>query len=230
MEHCTMNMLAVSGYSLPVGLFLGALAGSITHCIGMCGPFVLAQSSALPPSASHAWLRALLIPYHLGRLTTYTLLGVLAAMLIGYLPNYPSLHLIPPFLLMLASMMFLASAFADWQLPFGLCKAPQGLLRHVNALIPSHTIAGRYVLGVLLGFLPCGLVYAGIMAASATGNALDAALAMIGFALGTMPALMAMSLGSKFFLRYTRFTKPIARFLMLASSFWLFVLAVRSTL
>src|SRR5262249_36973850 len=96
-----MNLLPSSAWLLEVGvaacgstidhapllgsLFLAGLAGSITHCGGMCGPFVMAQvSQRLAVTAledTTAWTRvsgAALAPYHLGRLTTYSLLGAAA--------------------------------------------------------------------------------------------------------------------------------------------------------
>ena len=69
---------------LPLALFLAGLAGSLVHCIGMCGPFVLGQVIA---DSEHTtgdygeWQRlagAALLPYHFGRLTTYTALGFVA--------------------------------------------------------------------------------------------------------------------------------------------------------
>src|SRR5438552_2077647 len=69
---------------LPLSLFLAGLAGSLVHCVGMCGPFVLGQVIAdSERTRGHygEWQRlagAALAPYHLGRLTTYVALGTLA--------------------------------------------------------------------------------------------------------------------------------------------------------
>jgi hypothetical protein len=70
---------------LPLSLFLAGLAGSLVHCVGMCGPFVLTQVVADAGSSRQGsygeWRRlggASLAPYHLGRLTTYTALGAIA--------------------------------------------------------------------------------------------------------------------------------------------------------
>src|SRR6185369_15932837 len=70
---------------MATSLFLAGLAGSLVHCVGMCGPFVLGQVAA-DVEATRAgrygeWGRlagAALVPYHLGRLTTYTMLGAVA--------------------------------------------------------------------------------------------------------------------------------------------------------
>ena len=55
--------------------------------------------------------------------------------------------------------------------------------------------AARYGLGVVLGFLPCGLLYGALAAAGGTGSAIDGALAMAAFAVGTVPALVATGWG-----------------------------------
>jgi uncharacterized protein len=79
-----LHVLASMSPSLPLALLLAGLAGSLVHCVGMCGPFVLGQVVA---DSEHAqgkygeWQRlagAALLPYHFGRLTTYTALGAIA--------------------------------------------------------------------------------------------------------------------------------------------------------
>ena len=76
---------ALGGMGLPASLFAAGLAGSLVHCVGMCGPFVLGQvvgdverAARKPYGEWHRLAGAALMPYHLGRLTTYTLLGGLA--------------------------------------------------------------------------------------------------------------------------------------------------------
>ena len=81
-SHHVMAMPQATGSALYGALFLAGLVGSLTHCAGMCGPFVLTQVGAgletVPAAKMTEWTRlrgALLIPYHLGRFTTYVLLG-----------------------------------------------------------------------------------------------------------------------------------------------------------
>ena len=70
-----------------------------------------------------------------------------------------------------------------------------GLARLAGPLSSSHRPAARYALGVVLGFLPCGLLYGALAAAGGTASGRDGALAMAAFALGTVPALMAVGWG-----------------------------------
>jgi uncharacterized protein len=76
---------AVERGTLLTSLFVVGLLGSISHCVGMCGPFVLGQLvarlEATPVARLHEFRRltgAALAPYHLGRITTYGLLGSMA--------------------------------------------------------------------------------------------------------------------------------------------------------
>ncbi len=68
------------------------------------------------------------------------------------------------------------------------------LARLVAPLLRRQGGPSGYALGVALGLLPCGFLYAALLAASATGSALGGALAMAGFALGTVPALAVLGL------------------------------------
>src|SRR6185312_14724447 len=72
---------------LLAGLFLAGLAGSTVHCVPMCGGFVLGQvadrMARVPAARLCEWQRVgrgALLPYHLGRLTTYAGLGALAGL------------------------------------------------------------------------------------------------------------------------------------------------------
>jgi sulfite exporter TauE/SafE len=77
-----------------------------------------------------------------------------------------------------------------------------------------------------LGFMPCGLVFAAVMAVTATANPLLAAIAMAAFGLGTIPALLGISLGSSVFLRKRKnWLQPFSTAMMFANSFILFLIA-----
>jgi sulfite exporter TauE/SafE len=198
---------SVLSFGLPAGLFLLGLAGGITHCAGMCGPFVLAQTgrrlAATPLSAVTMLVRlqgAALLPYHLGRATTYILLGAAAAGLVGGVAPLTSGGLLPAVALGLAALAFLLLAAGQaWPRLAGrsiaTLAATAGGVRWQRLLAPlfARPIGiGGYLLGVALGFLPCGLVYAALLAAAAAGSALLAAAAMAAFAAGTVPALFAV--------------------------------------
>ncbi|MDY0870970.1 sulfite exporter TauE/SafE family protein [Dongia rigui] len=203
--HC----LVVAGDhgSIILAMFLAGLVGSLTHCAGMCGPLVAAQSlerlAAMPIEKSQAWHRltgGALIPYQLGRTTTYMMLGAILS-----LPVTASLDInwLAPILLWLAAAIFLLQGLqkldaipAGWGLSYG---ASFGFLQPMTQRLMQRPTGTRgYMLGILLGFLPCGLLYGALVAAAATGDPLAAAFAMLAFALGTFPLSWAIGYGSRF--------------------------------
>ncbi|MBE0533295.1 MAG: sulfite exporter TauE/SafE family protein [Rhodospirillales bacterium] len=186
-------------------LFIAGLAGGAGHCIAMCGPFVLAQSVArleAVPAADmrqfHRLAGAALVPYHLGRLTTYVVLGALAAALAGSLMTAAELKWLSAVLLALAAALFLGYGIRRLAslLP-GSSAGGEGwwsrhLGRRVRPLFERPVGVRGYGLGLALGFLPCGLLYGALTAAASSGTALGGAVAMGAFALGTVPALLVV--------------------------------------
>ncbi len=185
--------------SLVASLFLAGLAGSVSHCAGMCGPFVIGQVTADAAKIATGygeWRRAgaaLLLPYHAGRTTTYAALGAMAGASTSIFASTDSFAWISAVLLVCGAALMAAQAV-------GLATrvpAPQEkLLRRLAApLIVSRTPWARFALGIVLGFLPCGLIYGALGIAAGSGSALRGALAMAAFAAGTVPALIAIAWG-----------------------------------
>ncbi len=185
--------------SLLLGLFAAGVAGSVVHCGPMCGAFVLGQMSErmarLPPEQLCELRRignGMLLPYHLGRLTTYAGLGAASATALAQLPWFTRLSAM---LLMIAALLFLTHAIGR----IGrVDRAPRAWGRAIGLVtrrIPRGTLLGEYFFGVALGFLPCGLLYAAVATATASGNPFIGAAAMVAFGLGTAPILMLIGIG-----------------------------------
>jgi sulfite exporter TauE/SafE len=196
----SLHLIAGEPAGLPLALFLAGLAGSLVHCAGMCGPFVLSQVMADATSTDdksygewHRLAGAALVPYHLGRLTTYTLLGALAGAATMVVASTEFFGWLSAFLLVVAAGLLLAQAFG---LMRGAGSPSTGIVTRLAARLSASTSPfARYALGVILGFLPCGLVYAALAAAAGTASPLDGAFALSAFALGTMPALVLIGWG-----------------------------------
>jgi sulfite exporter TauE/SafE len=186
--------------SLIAALFLAGLAGSLVHCVGMCGPFVLGQVMAdverAPAPAYGEWRRlagAALAPYHLGRLTTYTAFGALAGSVTALFASTSVFGWLSGSLLVVAACLMIVQALG---LAIGGGSPLAGVLTRLAApLASARSTVARYGLGVVLGFLPCGLLYGALAAAGGTGSPIDGALAMAAFAAGTVPALVATGWG-----------------------------------
>lgn len=190
---------ALGGIGLPASLFVAGLAGSLVHCMGMCGPFVLGQVMAdveRGPKTYGEWHRlagAALVPYHLGRLTTYAALGALAGAATQIFASTLVFGWLSGGLLIVAACLMIVQALG---FAFGRNSPLAGVLTRLAApLSIARGDAARYCLGVVLGFLPCGLLYGALAAAGGTGSMVDGALAMTAFAVGTVPALVATGWG-----------------------------------
>lgn len=186
--------------ALPATLFVAGLAGGALHCAGMCGPFVLGQVMAGAEGADGRrygeWRRlggATLAPYHLGRATTYATMGAAAGGATALFASTTGFAWLSSLLLAAAASLLVAQAAG---LAFGRTTPwNAALLRLAAPLSRSHGAGARYGLGVLLGFLPCGLLYGGLAAAAGTASMVAGAAAMLAFALGTVPALVAVGWG-----------------------------------
>jgi uncharacterized protein len=197
LAHC--RAVAVDHGPLLLSMFLAGLIGSASHCAPMCGPFVLAQTGEAMArlQVGSGELRRLtgaaLLPYHTGRAVTYILLAVLLSLPLQLMSQLPQLHLIPAIALLLGALLFLVLAFRGLRgsLENGLFSAGVGtrLGRIARPLFAKPWGWHGIGLGMVLGFLPCGLLYAAIGAAAATSNPLAAAMSMAAFTLGTFPML-----------------------------------------
>ena len=146
-----------------------------------------------------------------GRLTTYAGLGALAGAGGAALGRLPWFGWLSGALLVLAALLFLRHALRrlapslgaalPWAVA-GTDRAPRGwirLIRGLSARVDRTRPAGGLLLGLTLGFLPCGFLYAALAAAAATGGSaaggpLTGAAAMLCFGLGTVPSLVAVGL------------------------------------
>jgi sulfite exporter TauE/SafE len=246
-SHHAMPAIGAGAGAYPAllaALFIAGLAGGVTHCAGMCGPFVLAQVAAglerTPAGGMSEWTRlrgAALAPYHLGRFTTYAALGAVTAFLVRNLTDIAPLRPIAALLLAVAAAAFLLQALGRGAQLLPSAVSARGvawLSRRLAVLAEpliarSHRPGPRYLLGVVLGFLPCGLLYGALAAAATAGSALHGALAMAVFTLGTVPALFAVGFAGEFLLkRARRATRAVAAGLMFVNAGTLAYLAYRA--
>lgn len=223
---------------LYAGLFIAGLVGGLTHCVAMCGPFVLAQDHTQDQGSDnniHVEKSSprLLLPYHIGRLTTYIILAVIFSGILNLAYLFlPIRSFIVAPLLMIAAVGFFVSAFQKLAQMFPWFPLVKMLLPYrwfssaIKGLARNGSYLKQYGLGVVLGFMPCGLVISALLAASSAPSMGQAALAMAAFGVGTMPALIALSIGGgvlkrKFPIAMGRITQAM----MVWSGLWLVALA-----
>jgi sulfite exporter TauE/SafE len=181
-------------------IFLVALLGSVGHCIGMCGGFVLAYTAAKVDaqwSKTHQMVAHLL--YSLGRVTSYMIIGAI----FGYLGQKVGFSLTAKGLLFIAVgilMVFIGLSLVG-KIKFlnsiESSIAQSSLFgRLFRAVIHSKSLPSFYWMGMLNGFIPCGLVYFFATAAIVAGSALKGAIVMAVFGVATIPAMMGVGIFS----------------------------------
>jgi len=172
---------------------------SSLHCSQMCGPIVLAYSLRSRNGASSSALGHL--AYNAGRILTYTLLGAIAGSLgatmsgLGHLAGIERAASIFAGSAMLLAGLIMSGRVRAQQL-IQLGAMPSWLSRASATLLRSPKSTHKLALGLLLGLLPCGLVYAALLPAIASGSGLSGALFMLSFGAGTAPALLGIGLAS----------------------------------
>jgi len=174
---------------------------SSIHCVQMCGPIVLSYSVAANTAQGRRSFLGLHLAYNAGRALTYSLLGVIAGFAggamgwVGQLAGFQNAAAIVAGTAMILTgiaMFGFAPGFRNWH-GFAL---PARLLRPAGKLIASPRSTSKFALGLMMGFLPCGLIYAALMKAIGTASPLEGAFTMLAFALGTSLALIVVGLGS----------------------------------
>lgn len=175
--------------ALTIG-FVGSL-----HCIGMCGPIAL----ALPVYGQGVFNRiAGPLLYNTGRIITYGFLGMLFGLLgKGFvIGGYQQLLSIILGILILASMLLPASIKSR----LGMTKIIAPFIAKIKSLLgrflKQRTAGSFLIIGLLNGLLPCGLVYLAIAGAIATGDVINSGAFMMAFGIGTIPALLFVSIAA----------------------------------
>lgn len=182
------------------------LLGSF-HCIGMCGPIAL----ALPVhhfSPLEKYLGILL--YNLGRILTYTLLGVLFGLLgqSFYLGGFQQiLSIIIGSLLLVSVFVSHTNWFKIPSLGF-IYVFINSVKLQLGNLFNRRGLHFLFLIGLMNGLLPCGLVYLGIAGAIASGDYLKGAEFMLYFGIGTVPIMYAVAFFGQFIsLKYRNFIR-----------------------
>jgi uncharacterized protein len=189
-----------------VSAFIIGFLGSF-HCVGMCGPIAL----SLPVHQYGLFKKNVaILLYNLGRLTTYTLLGIIFALLgqsfslIGF-QQWVSISL--GVLLLISVLLPQIKLFQSIKIPI-LTQAINKLKSSLGRLFHKRGLRFLFGIGILNSLLPCGLVYIGIAGALASQTIQSGALFMLFFGLGTVPIMYAVALAGQFInLRFRIFVR-----------------------
>ena len=178
-------------------LILGLLGGG--HCLGMCGGLMGALTMAIPAEQRNRRLQ-LLLAYNIGRISSYALAGLLVGLAGWAIGNSPAALLLRALagILLVCMGLYLAGWWS------GLTRIEalgRHLWRHLQPLtrrlMPVTSVPQALFLGAIWGWLPCGLVYSSLLWAASQGSAINSALLMLVFGLGTVPVLLATGMAAE---------------------------------
>ena len=229
--------------------FLAVLTASFfgsLHCVGMCGPFVLIATKPLDRAGlapgmdqprSSFGMRGLstlfpLFGYHLGRLTTYLILGLLVGSIAAATEGLAGGWGIGFAVSTVVGSTLIASGFVQiWKLlsPSSMTSGHSRFFLKWNSLIvkirksvhAKTPLWNAYVWGLLSTWLPCGWLYLFALASATAGSLLSSVMMMVAFWLGTLPALSAVAWGSRWFKQFDpRAMQWAAAMLLVGFGFW----------
>ena len=183
--------------------FLMGLVGSV-HCIGMCGPLVMAIPIS-HQSNFQKWVSILL--YHFGKISSYSVLGILLGLFGSSLPLFGVQENLSIVIgsIMLLYVLYVFVIKSKWGIPFLKSNILYTLIiKKMGALFKSKNSSSFYLIGFLNGLLPCGMIYVALTSAIATQSVLQGGMIMAFFGLGTMPALIMVAIGGQYMDRTVR--------------------------
>ena len=201
-----------------LALFIVGLLGA-GHCAGMCGGIVGALSTQVQPGTAAFPIH---LAYNIGRIASYATAGLIVGALGQFVGN---LLPIQRGLYVIASLMLVAMGFYLLGVTQSLAWVERGgqrLWQRIQPLtrrfLPVRGVAQALPLGMLWGWLPCGLVYSALTSALASGSAARGGWLMLAFGLGTLPNLLLAGLLMTSFRRFAqaKATRMAAGLLVLA--------------
>ena len=174
-----------------------ALLASVGHCIGMCGGIVIAYSSA-KLSSEDSWAKQNFahLAYSLGRVTTYTAIGAFFGFIgqvIAFTPTTKGvLFLLTGVLMILAGLSLIGGSKFLNSAEFSISNN-RWYAQKFKALIASKSIKSFYLLGLLNGMIPCGLVLSFAVFAASSASVMWGAIIMAIFGLATIPTMFTLA-------------------------------------
>ncbi|MBS1793327.1 MAG: sulfite exporter TauE/SafE family protein [Acidobacteria bacterium] len=197
-------------------IFALGLVSSL-HCVSMCGPLVLSYSLPLGSRKLSQQIVAHLA-YNTGRILTYSALGAIAGLLgstvgfIGSLAGFENVAAIVAGVLMAVAGILMLDLIPSKRLQkFNPLLYTSRFLKPLGSRISSSSIGSKFSLGMMLGFMPCGLIYAALLKSMATGTWLAGAMTMTAFGFGTAASLLGIGIfSSAFSLKLSRWGNRLA--------------------
>ncbi|MCY0874902.1 MAG: sulfite exporter TauE/SafE family protein [Firmicutes bacterium] len=199
-----MHLWLLFSGAIAVGLLQGFL-----HCSGMCGPFVFAYSMALGAKQNEAltwhtiarviWRNHL--PHNAGRITAFTVLGAVFGLIGSFINTIGDTTGIEAIAGFIGGVLMLGWAIDEWRTGHGAGFIERFSLLAIPAVqtflrkgTQRTSATSAYFSGFVLGLHPCGLLFAMLLSASATGSVWGGGATLLAFGIGTVPALLTVAM------------------------------------
>jgi sulfite exporter TauE/SafE len=171
------------------------------HCFAMCGGIAGSLGAIGTLSRSNPVRYA--FEFNLARLLSYGLLGSFAAAFVGTVDRLGNLAATGTWLRLATAIMvaLLGMRFLfNWRGLDFIERAGIAIWSRISPLAmwagSRKDGAGRVVLGLCWGFLPCGLVYSALLTAASTGRPVSGCVTMLFFGVGTLPSMLGLTLAA----------------------------------
>ncbi len=177
---------------------------STLHCFGMCGGIsTLLTLQSEKKNNKKSELKIAFI-YNFGRIFSYTMIGLLAGIISQFGVNsifqggHSFLQILSSIILIIIALNILGwLSFLSYleKMTYAIWQPLQQLLKWI---LPAKSVLDYFCLGLIWGWLPCGMVYSILMLAMVSGNAINSMFYMLAFGLGTLPGMITTSIGGSF--------------------------------
>jgi uncharacterized protein len=229
---------AMAAYG-PISIFAAFVAGAAgsVHCLAMCGGLSGAlgmRARRGAATAGRAFAHSL--TYQVGRIFSYSIAGALVGAFGGMLLAAFQIDRMVIIFRVLAGLVLVLAAIGvlfKWRPLAGLERLGAHLWQHVAPAaraLPATDLRGSLLLGMIWGWLPCGLIYSMLLVAALAGGPLQGAATMFSFGLGTAPAVLAAAVMGGAAGRFTMTGGAAARGLNVAAGSLLLVFGVLTML
>lgn len=189
---------------------------STLHCFGMCGGISTLLTMQTRNQNDHRAKFKIALIYNFGRIFSYSVIGLLAGLTselgvnVFFQGGHTYLQFLSSIVLIIIALNILGwlSFFSHLEkITYAIWKPFQELLKWI---LPAKSVFDYFCLGLIWGWLPCGMVYSVLMLAIVSGDAIQSMLYMFAFGIGTLPGMVTTSVGGSFL--KNSFNKPVFKY------------------
>lgn len=199
-----------------IGFFSLGFFGGFGHCIFMCNPFVIYIASKFAPNTP-GYLRFLIpqIKYNIGRIITYAILGLIFGSISSITSLFSNMIIFQKVISIFAGLFLMLYAFFDLSGFKFISKLEDNLItRKIRGLISRFQFNSPFITGIVLGFLPCGLLYGALIGVSSLNNPIKSSFALSLFGFGTSFAMIIIALFGNIVIRYRKLFRMLSFLIM----------------